>query len=250
MVGAVRGEVGFAGGAAGGPGGDVVELGVGGFAAAAGESAVDVAGADVVGERGGWVVGGAAVVEQGAGEGVGDQAAPDAVGGGLAGEGGGDGADADEFGGVVVGADQGGVGDDDLDQGFAGGDGVDRASRARSGRVAGGVTVPASSRPRRRCGMCRQQACRLPVAGGGVAGRLVVVSRRRGGASGVVPVSGLTTSWPLRRAARMSARRVSMLRGSSAPRPRASRVSQVNAPAAWVAVSSAHSEAMPSASER
>ena len=30
----------------------------------------------------------------------------------------------------------------------------------------------------------------------------------------------------------MSARRVSMLRGSSVPRPRASRVSQVNAPAA------------------
>ncbi len=46
----------------------------------------------------------------------------------------------------------------------------------------------------------------------------------------------------------MSARRVSMLRGSSAPRPRASRVSQVNAPAAWVAVSSAHSDAIPSAS--
>ena len=46
----------------------------------------------------------------------------------------------------------------------------------------------------------------------------------------------------------MSARRVSMLRGSSEPRPRASRVSQVNAPAAWVAVSSAQSEAMPSAS--
>ena len=132
VVGAVRGEVGFAGGAAVGPGGDVVEFGVGGSSAAADEPAVDVPGSDVVGECGGWVVGGAAVVEQGAREGVGDQAAPDAVGGGLAGEGGGDGADTDEFGGVVVGADQGGVRDDDLDQRLARVHRLDRA--ARTGR--------------------------------------------------------------------------------------------------------------------
>ena len=50
---------------------------------------------------GGWVVGGAAVVEQGAGERVGDQAARDSVGGDLAGQRGGDGAVADEFGGLV-----------------------------------------------------------------------------------------------------------------------------------------------------
>src|SRR6476661_4458972 len=68
VVGAVRGEVGFAGGAAVGPGGDVIQLGVGGSFSAAGESAMDIAGLHVVGEPGGWVVGGAAVVEQGAGE--------------------------------------------------------------------------------------------------------------------------------------------------------------------------------------
>ena len=90
VVGAVAGEVGFAGGAPVGPGGDVVEFAVCGFLAAAGESAVDVAGADVVGEPRGWVVGGAAVVEQGARQGVGDQPPPHPVCSGLSGEGGGD----------------------------------------------------------------------------------------------------------------------------------------------------------------
>jgi hypothetical protein len=72
VSGAVAVQVVFAGGAAVGPGGDVVEFGVGGFSAAAGGAAVDVAGSDVVGEPGGWVVGGAAVVEQGAREQVGE----------------------------------------------------------------------------------------------------------------------------------------------------------------------------------
>jgi hypothetical protein len=88
-----------------------------------GEAAVLVAGTDVIGEGGGWAVGGAAVVEQGARGGVGEQAVSDAVGGDLAGHLGGDGAVADEVGGLVVGADQGGVGDDDLDHRLAG---VDR----------------------------------------------------------------------------------------------------------------------------
>ena len=72
VVGAVAAQVLLAGGAAVGPGDHVVELGVGGSLAAAGEPAGDVAGPYVVGEPGGWVVGGAAVVEQGAREQVGE----------------------------------------------------------------------------------------------------------------------------------------------------------------------------------
>ena len=75
-------------------------------AAAPGEPAIDVAGADVVGEPGRWVVGGAAVVEQGARQRVGDQPAPHPVRGRLAGEGGGDRAVPDELGGLVVGPGQ------------------------------------------------------------------------------------------------------------------------------------------------
>ena len=86
VVGAVPGEVVLAGGAVVGPGGDVVEFGVGGTLSAAGAAAVHIAGADEVGEAGGRVVGGAAVIEQSAREGVGDQAAPDSVGGGLLGQ--------------------------------------------------------------------------------------------------------------------------------------------------------------------
>ncbi len=159
-MGAVGPEVLFAGGASVRPGHDVVEFGVDGCAAAAGESAVDVAGADVVGEPGGWVVGAAAVVEQGAREGVGDQPLTSWIG--------------------------------------------------RPGSAA--VSSPQS----------------VSLWGA---------------------MSGLRTRRPVSSAVRMSARRTSMERGSSEPRPRASRVSQVNAPAASVAVSSAHSAAIPSASE-
>jgi hypothetical protein len=48
VVQAVSAEVGLAGGAAVGPGQDVIEFGVGGFAPAQGEAAVLVAGTDVI----------------------------------------------------------------------------------------------------------------------------------------------------------------------------------------------------------
>ena len=63
-----------------------------------------------------------------------------------------------------------------------------------------------------------------------------------------VSVSGLVTRRPFNSAARTSARRVSIDRGSSRPRPRASRVNQLNAPAASVAVSIAHNVPIPSGS--
>jgi hypothetical protein len=66
MVGAVTAQVLLAGLPTVGPGHDVIQFGVGGFPAAAGEAAVHVAGSDVIGQSGGRMVGAAAVVEEGA----------------------------------------------------------------------------------------------------------------------------------------------------------------------------------------
>ena len=72
MAGAVAAQVLLASAAAVGPRDHVIEFGIRGSSTAAGSPAVHVAGPDVVGEPGGWVVGGAAVVELGAREQVGE----------------------------------------------------------------------------------------------------------------------------------------------------------------------------------
>ena len=108
-----------AGRAAVGVGVHVVEFAVDHRAPAAGEPAVHVPGLDEVGERDGWGVGGAAVVEQCPGGGVEQQPPPGRGGGDLAGHLGGDRAVAEQLAGVVGEPEQRGHRHQDLHQRLA-----------------------------------------------------------------------------------------------------------------------------------
>jgi len=118
MMAAVILQIGMVGVAAGGLTGsvgiDVVYLSAEGWLEAAGGLAGAVAGDDELFEGFRGFVPGAAVVEQGAGQRVGDESAEDSVGGDESCLVGGDRAVSDKFAGFVA-AEQDGVGDDDLD---------------------------------------------------------------------------------------------------------------------------------------
>ena len=204
----------------------VVQFGVGGAAAAQREPAVQVAGADVVGQPGGWLVGAAPVVQHGARQRVGDQPPPHPVGGDLPGRPGGAGrarparrARRRRRSGWSARSRPGSA----ACRGWSGARtrgalSVARAARSsgRSGRRRSGVAGSGS----------RRAGCLVGV-GVGCHGGLRSGRGRgaRGSSSGLWSTVRVGTRRPVSSSATRSARRASVVRGSSRPSPRARRVS-------------------------
>ena len=186
---AVAAQVLFAAGAAVGRGGDVVEFGVGGLFLGS-RAWRDVAGRTWSGRVGGWVVGGAGCSRAGCRQWFfGHQAAPHPVGGDLAGQ---------------------------RRRGSGRGRPARRAGRRRRSGSSSAITIWISGLP----GVTGWIGRPAPAPAGSPPParrrrRVVAVAGsspwRR--SSAAVSVSGLVTRRPLSRAARMSARRVSMLPG-------------------------------------